>query len=231
MNKIFVVVDVETNGPIVSQDEMTSFGAVVVDKNLNKTFYARLECKKIGYLESVNTTAPIETRYEAMERFENWLNSHKTKESDTIVFISDNPCFDWQFINYYFLTTIKRNPFGFSGRRIGDIWSGLTKNINDQSEWRKLVKTPHDHNPTNDAIGHAEALVEIIKRMDNQNQNQNQNLNLNNNKNKNNNNFNIKNKDWNCPNCNVMIFGSKSACMKCGCKNPNMLNNVKNLYH
>ena len=37
-NKIFVVVDVESNGPIVSQDEMTSFGAVIVENNLKKLF-------------------------------------------------------------------------------------------------------------------------------------------------------------------------------------------------
>ena len=164
-NKIFVVVDVESNGPIVSQDEMTSFGAVIVEKDLKKTFYARLECKRIGYKETVDLTAPIETPLEAMTRFENWLNSHKTEKLNSFVFVSDNPCFDWQFINYYFLTTIGRNPFGFSGRRIGDIWSGLTNNINDHSEWRKMVKTVHDHNPTNDAIGHAEALLEIIDKM------------------------------------------------------------------
>jgi len=100
-----------------------------------------------------------------MKRFNTWLESHKTNELNSLVFFSDNPCFDWQFINYYFLTTIGTNPFGFSGRRIGDIWSGLTNNINDHSNWRKMVKTVHDHHPTHDAIGHAEALLEIVSIM------------------------------------------------------------------
>jgi hypothetical protein len=206
-NKIFVVVDVESNGPIVSKDEMTSFGAVIVENELKKTFYARLECKKPGYMELVDTSAPIETPMQAMERFENWLNSYKTDQLNSFVFVSDNPCFDWQFINYYFLTTIGRNPFGFSGRRIGDIWSGLTKNINDHSDWRKFVKTTHDHNPTNDAIGHGEALLEIVSQMQ-----QNSTA--------------PKEKvvsparkgDWVCPICNVVIWASKLECAKCHSK-------------
>jgi hypothetical protein len=197
-NKIFVVVDVESNGPIVSQDEMTSFGAVIVDADLKNTFYARLECKKIGYLETVDTTQPIETPIQAMTRFETWLNSFKTLELNSFVFFSDNPCFDWQFINYYFLTTIKRNPFGFSGRRIGDIWSGFTNDINDHSNWRNMVKTIHDHHPTNDAIGHAEALNEIVNKMKNK---QNQTI--------------TKKGDWICPKCNIVIFASKNMCKKC----------------
>lgn len=205
-NKVFVVVDVESNGPIVGQDEMTSFGAVIVETGLTNRFYARLECKRAGYMESVDTNAPIETRMEAMTRFNNWLNTF-TKEKNSLVFVSDNPCFDWQYINYYFLTTIGTNPFGFSGRRIGDIWSGYVNNINDQSEWRKMVKTTHDHNPTNDAVGHAEALLEIINKMS---EKSDQKINK------------ILDRagDWICPKCNVTIFASKQECRKCYSKRP-----------
>ena len=164
-NKILIIVDVESNGPIVSRDQMTSFGAVVLNNELNNTFYARLECTKTGYKETVDYSAKIEQPIEAMTRFDNWLQQFKKHDNNNFVFVSDNPCFDWQFINYYFLTTIGRNPFGFSGRRIGDIWSGLKNDINDHHNWRQFVKTPHDHNPTNDAIGHAEALLQIINQM------------------------------------------------------------------
>ena len=41
--------------------------------------------------------------------------------------LADNFAFDWQFINYYFHRFLGRNPFGFSGRRIGDLYAGLVK--------------------------------------------------------------------------------------------------------
>ena len=77
------------------------------------------------------------------------------------VFISDNPAFDWQFINYYFHYYLRTNPFGYSARRIGDLYCGLTQDA--QNKWKHLRKTDHDHNPVNDARGNAEALIEIQK--------------------------------------------------------------------
>jgi hypothetical protein len=59
-----------------------------------------------------------------MEAFATWLQEH-TKGRP--VFVSDNVAFDWQFINYYFHRFCGRNPFGFSGRRIGDLYAGLVK--------------------------------------------------------------------------------------------------------
>ena len=156
-------------------------------------------------MENVDTSAPIETPMEAMKRFNSWLESHKTNELNSLVFVSDNPCFDWQFINYYFLTTIGTNPFGFSGRRIGDIWSGLTNNINDHSNWRKMVKTVHNHNPTNDAIDHAEALLEIVSMMKKPNVTEKKPSRVG---------------DWICQKCNVNIFASKQECKKCNSKRP-----------
>jgi hypothetical protein len=167
-NKIHVVVDVESNGPAPGINEMTSFGAVMVDVvqlRLGETFYARLQTQgqPTGYLEVVDAETPIEPPYSAMSRFKDWLDKLANGAPNVeFVFVSDNPCFDWQFINYYFHRTIQHNPFGFSGRRIGDFWAGQTHNWSDQSGWRKLVKTPHTHHPTDDAVGHGEALLAIL---------------------------------------------------------------------
>src|SRR5260370_24545797 len=38
----YVMVDVESDGPIPGDYSMVCFGAVVVDENLDRTFYARL---------------------------------------------------------------------------------------------------------------------------------------------------------------------------------------------
>jgi len=59
-----------------------------------------------------------------MDAFATWLEQH-TKGRP--IFVSDNLAFDWQFINYYFHRFLGRNPFGFSGRRIGDLYAGLVK--------------------------------------------------------------------------------------------------------
>ena len=71
---------------------------------------------------------------------------------------SCNVAFDWQFINYYFHRFLGRNPFGFSGRRIGDLYAGLVKDASKASEWKKYRVTKHTHNPVDDARGNAEAL-------------------------------------------------------------------------
>jgi len=72
--------------------------------------------------------------------------------------VSDNVAFDWQFINYYFHRFFGRNPFGFSGRRIGDLYAGLVKDASKSTEWKKYRVSAHTHNPVDDARGNAEAL-------------------------------------------------------------------------
>jgi hypothetical protein len=93
-----------------------------------------------------------------MERFAEWLA--KLSQGRPI-FISDNPAFDWQFINYYFHRFVGRNPFGFSARRIGDLYSGLVRDASKASEWKKYRLTTHSHNPVDDAKGNAEALKKL----------------------------------------------------------------------
>ena len=90
-----------------------------------------------------------------MEAFALWLEQHAKGRA---VFVSDNVAFDWQFINYYFHRFLGRNPFGFSGRRIGDLYAGLVKDASKATEWKKYRVTKHTHNPVDDARGNAEAL-------------------------------------------------------------------------
>jgi hypothetical protein len=92
-----------------------------------------------------------------MERFERWiLESSKGRP----VFASDNLAFDWQWINYYFHAYLGRNPFGWSGRRIGDLYCGMVKD--GYAQWKHLRRTSHDHDPLHDARGNAEALLAMI---------------------------------------------------------------------
>jgi len=80
------------------------------------------------------------------------------------IFISDNPAFDWQWINYYFHHLLDKNPFGWSARRIGDFYAGLTRNFRNASNWKKFRITKHTHHPVDDAIGNAEAFKKIEEK-------------------------------------------------------------------
>lgn len=161
-----VVVDVESDGPIPNVYSMVCFGAVIVEDGLTKTFYGKtkpishkfqaeaLSISGISREEHMTFDDPKEVMLE----FKNWLSENCKNP----VFISDNPAFDWQWINYYFHYFTGSNPFGFSARRIGDIYCGMKNNLTLNSEWKKLYrKTTHDHNPVNDAKGNAEALLKF----------------------------------------------------------------------
>ena len=79
------------------------------------------------------------------------------------IVISDNNGFDWMFVCWYFHHFLNRNPFGYSSRRIGDIYCGLEKNAS--ASWQHLRKTVHTHNPVDDAKGNAEALLRMRDEM------------------------------------------------------------------
>jgi len=161
-----IVVDVESDGPIPYEYSMICFGAVVFDENLNKTFYGQTKPISKNYQPdtlkisgfSREQHEKFDNPYDVMVRFSYWI---KENSKNKPVFISDNPCYDWQWINYYFHYFIGENPFGYSGRRIGDLFCGIKLDM--RSSWKHLRKTIHDHNPVNDAIGNAEALLEMKK--------------------------------------------------------------------
>jgi len=161
-----VVVDVESDGPIPPDYSMVCFGAVVVDEYLNKTFYGKTLPITSRYSpETLAISGISREKHESfdepklvMESFALWL---KENVKGRPTFISDNPCFDWQWINYYFHHFTGENPFGYSGRRIADLYCGLSNDM--RASWKHLRKTKHDHNPVNDAVGNAEALIAMKK--------------------------------------------------------------------
>ncbi len=158
----YIVVDVESDGPIPNKFSMVCFGAVIVEPTLSKTFYGKLcpisdkwnpEALAIsGFSREDHET--FDSPRSVMLQFDAWI---KENSKGRPVFISDNPAFDWQFINYYFHTYLGRNPFGFSARRIGDLYAGMK--MDTYVKWKHLRKTVHDHNPVNDAKGNAEVLL------------------------------------------------------------------------
>lgn len=93
-------------------------------------------------------------------RFTNWLDSTVKGRP---IFVSDNPAYDWQWINYYFWKHLGHNPFGHSARRIGDFYAGLRRDFRQTQDWKRWRITPHTHNPVDDARGNAEAFDRMLK--------------------------------------------------------------------
>lgn len=156
MDNLFFV-DCESTGPFPGIHKLTEFGAVHFPTL--KTFHGILA---LTTPSPDNPAIPVMTAeyeaYEVFSLFERWLKSFETKRC---VMVSDNPAFDFQWINYGFGQTLGRNPFGHSARRISDYYAGLCGDWNDSQDWKRLRVTKHDHNPVNDALGNAEAFLRL----------------------------------------------------------------------
>ena len=167
---IWVVVDVEADGPCPGLFSMVSFGAVALTEGLKDTFYGETAPITNNYIPEAlkisGHTRIAHCSFEkpsiVMEKFSNWCEELKGKYGDRrLTFISDNPAFDFQFINYYFHLANLNNPFGYSARRIGDLYAGLQRDVFQASSWKRLRTTQHSHNPVDDAMGNAEALLKM----------------------------------------------------------------------
>lgn len=154
--------DIESDGHIPGDFSMISFGAVVVDHNLDKTFYGKLKPISDKWIpealavsgHSREETLAFDDPKEVMLRFAEWV---KLNSKGKAIFISDNNGFDWMFICWYFHHFIHENPFGHSSQNLGSLYKGL---VNDTfKNFKHLRKTKHTHHPVDDAKGNAEALL------------------------------------------------------------------------
>jgi len=164
----YIMVDVETDGPIPGDFSMISFGAVIVDEQLDKTFYGQLKPVSEKFIpealavsgHSRAETMNFENPQKVMEDFARWI---KDNVKDRPIFISDNNGFDWMFICWYFHHFTGVNPFGFSSQNLGSLYKGMEKDT--FKTFKHLRKTKHSHHPVDDAKGNAEALLTMKKEM------------------------------------------------------------------
>jgi len=141
--KNLIFVDCEGHGPAPTLNDVNlfEFGAVAYPSRV--TFHGKGGTK------------------ETFEAFEKWVNEN-TDGSMRPLFVSDNPAYDWQFINYYFHLHLGHNPFGWSARRISDFYAGLMGDFSNTQKWKQLRITEHDHNPVHDAMGNLEAWERLL---------------------------------------------------------------------
>lgn len=157
--KNLVFVDCEATGPCPGKGELTEFGAVHYLSRA--TFHGVLiEARPDeDHPEYTERTGVAFDPIEVFAAFDRWLESVVQGRP---VLVSDNPAFDFQWINHGFHHALGRNPFGHSGRRIGDFYAGMTGDWWNTQRWKRLRRTPHDHHPVHDAIGNAEAFECIL---------------------------------------------------------------------
>lgn len=164
----YVMIDIESDGPIPGDYSMICFGAVIVEPELKRTFYGRLkpisdkfipEALAISGFTREETLAFDEPK-SVMVVFRDWVQAEC---HGWAMFISDNNGFDWQFINWYFHHFLGDNPFGFSSTNLGSLYKGLVKDT--FQNFKHLRKTKHTHHPVDDALGNAEALLAMRDQM------------------------------------------------------------------
>jgi hypothetical protein len=162
----YVMVDVEADGPIPGDYSMICLGAVLVTEDLRQTFNGQLKPISGAWIPealavsgfSREQTLAFSDPKQVMEDFRRWIVQHTKGRA---LFISDNNGFDWQFVNWYFWHFTGGNPFGHSSTNLGSLYKGLVQDT--FQNFKHLRRTAHTHNPVDDAMGNAEALLEMKK--------------------------------------------------------------------
>ncbi|MFN3198330.1 MAG: exonuclease domain-containing protein [Bradymonadia bacterium] len=164
----YVMVDIESDGPIPGDYSMVCFGAVIVEPGLSRTFYGQLQPISDRWIPEAlavsgftrEQTLAFPEPAAVMAQFAEWLEAECRGRK---LFISDNNGFDWGFVNWYFHHFLGHNPFGFSSQNLGSLYKGL---VGDTFKtFKHLRKTKHTHHPVDDARGNAEALLHMKQEM------------------------------------------------------------------
>lgn len=159
MGTLFLV-DCEAYGGCPRTGQLTEVG--IVEFKSRKSFHgivvkSRPSKDNPAVPEPAEEFDPLRER-EVFEAMHKYLKQFPAP----FVFVSDNPAFDWQWINDGCWRILGMNPFGHSARRIGDFWAGLNNDYWNSSRWKKLRVTKHTHYPVDDAMGNAEALRRML---------------------------------------------------------------------
>jgi DNA polymerase III alpha subunit (gram-positive type) len=160
---MYVSVDIESDGPIPGKYSMISLGAVIIEPNLDRTFYTGIApISKEWVPEALavsgftrEKTLTFASPKVVMQAFVTWLDQEANGQRPR--FVADNAGFDWMFVAWYFHTYLGHNPFGFSPMSLTWLYKGLARNT--KASHKSLRRTKHTHNALDDAKGNAEAFL------------------------------------------------------------------------
>jgi DNA polymerase III epsilon subunit-like protein len=164
-NMDYIMVYIESDGPIPGDYSMISIGAVRISHNaICDSIYLQLKPISGKYNPDSLRICGF-TREEALQfpsaskqmfKFLEWLKKSDSK----IRFVSDNNGFDWMFICWYLIHFTGENPFGYTSMNLGSLYKGIARDLNQN--FKHLRETLHSHNALDDAMGNAEAFIKII---------------------------------------------------------------------
>jgi len=166
MNRL-ICVDVESDGGYMPDYSIVCFAAIIVEPSLSKIFYGKIKPISDKWnpdaLSISGFSREEHLKFDEPERvmkeFAEWL---KFNSNGSPIGISDNNGYDFGVcLNYYFHRFYGSNPFGWSSRRIGDLFCGVEHDM--WYKWKKHRITAHDHDCRNDVKGNAEALLYLSK--------------------------------------------------------------------
>ena len=166
-------VDIECDGPMPGAYSMLSIGVVKIVPDLGTSdaelsFYRELRPVSDAFdpealaISDLDRSALVDGGADPARAMEDLAGFLERTSVGPPVFVADNPGFDFAFVNWYFHTFTGANPFGWSARRIGDIWAGLAGRAD--ASWKHLRVTDHTHNALDDARGNAEAVLAMTER-------------------------------------------------------------------
>lgn len=164
----YISVDCESDGSIIGINSMVSFGAVIVEPSLSKSFYGKIKpISKQFNPEALAISGfsreeheKFDDPFDVMPKFAKWIMENSKGKP---ILVSDNNGYDASWIQYYMqVYNGGKNPFGWSSRRIGDLYCGLVKD--SRAQWKHLRGSyKHTHNALDDSLANANALLEIQK--------------------------------------------------------------------
>src|SRR5882724_9615951 len=120
MSLIFV--DCEAYGGCPRTGQLTEFGAVEYKSRASfhgVVVHSRPSAANPAVPEPIEAV-DLNRERKVFQDFATWLSKFEGRP----VMVSDNPAFDYQWINDGFWRHLGHNPFGHSARRISDFYAG-----------------------------------------------------------------------------------------------------------
>ena len=186
-SQIFIVVDIEADGPAVGLNSMLSLAAVATTpKEEESRFYRKLTTLPDASADPATTewwhehkeawkeaTTDSETPERVMTEFYNWVTGFRREP----IFVSNPVSLDYTFVSWYLFRFAPANPFKNEKNSIRalDIKSyvagkfGFTFDNSRRIHWPKQLTKDmpaHTHNALDDANGYAVILRKLIAMSD-----------------------------------------------------------------
>lgn len=115
-DRLWIMIDVETSGPVLGRHSMTELGAVAGSRD--RGIVDRFEALLAPISDAVETSRDSFDRARAaglpaaaaMQEFAAWCKPHVEQRA---TFIARPASFDWPWVVWYAWTFLGENPFGF----------------------------------------------------------------------------------------------------------------------